>query len=114
MFAAQHRLTNLVAILDFNKQQAFGYIKDVIDTSNMADRWRAFGWDVHEIDGHNTDEITRTIESLAADAPHMIIAHTTFGKGVSYMENRIKWHYMPMSSEEYQQALHDIQIPETH
>ncbi|HLA45285.1 MAG TPA: transketolase [Aggregatilineales bacterium] len=114
MFAAQHRLTNLVAILDFNKQQAFGYIKDVIDTSNMADRWRAFGWDVHEIDGHNTDEITRTIESLAADAPHMIIAHTTFGKGVSYMENRIKWHYMPMSDEEYQQALHDIQIPETH
>jgi len=113
MFAAQHRLSNLVAILDFNKQQAFGYIQDVLDTTNMAERWRTFGWDVHEINGHDTGEITETIQSLNADAPHMIIAHTTFGKGVSYMENRIKWHYMPMSDEEYRQALRDIQTLET-
>jgi transketolase len=81
----------------------------VIDTSNMAERWKVFGWDVHEVDGHDIEALTTTIKSLDTHAPHMIIAHTTFGKGVSYMENQIKWHYWPMSDDEYQQALLDIQ-----
>jgi transketolase len=76
----------------------------------MAERWRAFGWDAHEVDGHNVAEITETIASLdtTIGPPHVLIAHTVFGKGVPYMEREIKWHYWPMSEEEYQQALVEV------
>jgi transketolase len=110
MFAAHHRLSNLVAIVDLNGQQALGYTDEVLSLNGMAERWRAFGWDAHEIDGHNTTEIIETINKLetASGPPHVLIARTTFGKGVSYMERQIKWHYWPMSDEEYRQALEEI------
>ncbi|MEI8175561.1 MAG: transketolase [Candidatus Omnitrophota bacterium] len=107
MFAAHHKLANLVAIIDLNGQQAFGYTGQVLDLSPMAGRWRAFGWDVHEVDGHDTEGFSRAIEALdtTKGAPHVMIARTTFGKGVSYMESQIKWHYWPMSDMEYKKAL---------
>ncbi|MDE0298139.1 MAG: transketolase [Candidatus Poribacteria bacterium] len=110
MLAAHHRLANLIAIIDLNSQQAFGYTADVLNLSPMREKWEAFGWDVHEVDGHNVAEITETIQKLhtISDSPHVLIARTTFGKGVSYMENRIKWHYMPMSDAEYQQAVEAV------
>lgn len=110
MFAAHHQLSNLIAIIDLNAQQAFGYTREVINMEPVAERWKAFGWDVHTIDGHYIDEITRTIKSLNVHngPPHIILAKTIFGKGVSYMENQIKWHYWPMSDDEYIQALKDI------
>ena len=110
MFAAHHRLSNLVAIVDLNGQQALGYTKQVLSLAPMVDRWRAFGWDAHEVDGHDATAL-RTIGSrldTAAGPPHVVIAHTVFGKGVSYMENQIKWHYWPMSDQEYEQALAEI------
>jgi transketolase len=112
MFAAQHKLANLIAILDLNGQQAFGYTPEVIDTSNMAERWRAFGWDVCEVDGHNVEEMTTAIKGLdtTSGQPHLLIARTTFGSGVSYMESKIDWHYLPMNDEQYQQALADIKV----
>lgn len=110
MFAAHHHLSNLIAIVDLNGQQALGYTNEVLNLSPMAERWRAFGWDVHEVDGHDVMGITQTIAELCttSGSPHVLIAHTVFGKGVSYMENQIKWHYWPMSDEEYQQALNEI------
>ena len=113
MFACHHKLSNLIAIVDLDGQQAFGYTRDVLDLSPMAERWRAFGWDVHEIDGHNTTVIAGTIAGLdvVTGAPHVLIAKTVFGKGVSFMENKIKWHYSPMSDEEYQQAMREIGVP---
>lgn len=110
MFAAHHRLANLIALVDLNGQQALDYTNRVIDLSPLGERWRAFGWDVHEVDGHNQHEIITTIEGLntTESSPHVLIAHTTFGKGVSFMENQIKWHYMPMSDDEYRQAVHEI------
>jgi transketolase len=110
MFAAHHKLSNLITIIDLNGQQALGYTEKVLNLSPLADRWRAFNWDVHEVDGHNVKEIIDTIADLSrvSDAPHVIIAKTIFGKGVSYMENQIKWHYWPMSDNEYQQALGEI------
>jgi transketolase len=112
MFAAHHQLANLVAIVDLNGQQATGYTHEVLNLSPMAERWRAFGWDTHEVDGHDVDAITQTIAKLNFDsgAPHVLIAHTVFGKGVSYMEGQIKWHYFPMSDQEYQQALDEIGV----
>lgn len=110
MFAAHHRLSNFIVIVDLNGQQAFGYTKDVINLSPMAERWRAFGWDVYEINGHDPAAIAGTIAGLdvVAGAPHVLIAKTVFGKGVSFMESQIKWHYWPMSDVEYQQALNEI------
>lgn len=110
MFAAHHRLSNLIAILDLNGQQALGYTEQVISLSPMADRWRAFGWDVHEVDGHDTESLAATIAGLDTrqGPPHILIARTTFGKGVSYMESQIKWHYLPMNDQQYQQALMEI------
>jgi len=110
MFAAHHKLSNLIAIIDLNGQQAFGYTDQVLSLTPMIERWRAFNWDVHEVDGHDISEIVRTISCLdnTTSQPHVLIARTTFGKGVSYMENEIKWHYLPMNDEEYKQALNDI------
>lgn len=110
MFAAHNRLANLIAIVDLNGQQALGYTADVLDLSPMAERWRAFGWDVHEVDGHDIAGIAATIASLdvAGGRPHVLLAHTVFGKGVSYMERQIKWHYWPMSEQEYQEAMQEI------
>ena len=112
MFAAHHRLSNLVVIVDLNGQQALGYTKDVLDLRPMSERWRAFNWDVHEVDGHNVAEITQTVKELntTVGQPHVLIAHTVFGNGVSYMESKIKWHYWPMSDNEYRQALDEIGV----
>lgn len=112
MFAAHHQLSNLIAIVDLNGQQALGYTKEVLNLSPMASRWQAFGWDVREVDGHDMVAIAKTIASLdtTSGAPHVIIARTIFGKGVSYMENQIKWHYWPMSDGEYQQAIAEIGV----
>ena len=111
MFAAHHRLSNLVAIVDQNGQQAFGYTDDVLSLSPMSEKWETFGWDVHEVDGHNVSEIANTIEKLdtISGCPHILVARTTFGKGVPYMENQIKWHYMPMSDAEYQKAVEAVE-----
>ena len=112
MFAAQHKLANLTAVIDFNSQQAFGYTRDVLDLSNMADRWRAFRWDVHEVDGHDRTQMRDVLTNLdyASGAPHLIVARTTFGKGVSFMESTIKWHYWPLSDGEYRDALQQVGV----
>ncbi len=110
MFAAHHELANLVAIVDLNGQQALGYTDDVLSLSPLGDRWRAFGWDVHEVDGHDVRALVGTIEGFdtGAGPPHALIARTTFGKGVSYMESQIAWHYKPMSDDDYALALTEI------
>lgn len=110
MFAAHHRLKNLTAIVDLNGQQAFGYTEDVLSLSPLAEKWRAFGWDVREVYGHDVEALTQAMqESESASAPpRVVLAKTTFGKGVSYMEGEIKWHYMPMSEPEYRRALEEI------
>ncbi len=110
MFAAHHRLANLVAIVDMDAQQAFGFTRDVLDLEPMAERWRAFGWDVHEVDGHDIDLMQATIEGLATvGPPHVLVARTVFGHGVSYMEGQIDWHYLPMDDVQYTRALRDIE-----
>jgi transketolase len=83
-----------------------------MDLAPMGERWRAFGWDVHDVDGHNPTEISATIATCTAPAaaarPHILIAHTTFGKGATFMENQFMWHYLPMSSTEYEQAREEV------
>ena len=113
MFAAHHRLSNLVAVVDLNGQQALGHTKDVLDLAPLANRWREFGWDVIEEDAVGpgaSDRIAARLNEMdtSAGSPSVLIAKTRFGKGVSFMENRVKWHYWPMSDEEYTQALQEL------
>src|SRR5262249_32585433 len=110
MFAAHHRLDQLAVIVDANQQQALGYTDDVLSLRPLAARWQAFGWDVQEVDGHDHAALAAAFTAAWSrpGAPHVLIAHTTFGKGVSYMERRIEWHYLPMSEAQYQQALAEI------
>ena len=108
LFAAHHRLGNLTAIIDLNGQQALGYTKDVCDMPDMTGRWGAFGWDAEEIDGHDGEALTKKLADLGGERPRMLVARTTFGKGVSFMESQIKWHYLPMTDEEYQRARAEV------
>ena len=111
MFAAHHRLANLVAIVDANGQQALGRTSEVLDLEPLFERWRAFGWGAREVDGHDPEALAGELEELdaAAGRPSILIARTTFGKGVSYMENELPWHYLPMSDEQYGQAIRELE-----
>ncbi len=111
MFAAHHRLANLIVVVDLNGQQALGYTDRVLDLSPMRSRWESFGWDVHDVDGHDVPGMIDVLKStdITTGPPHVLIAHTVFGKGVSFMEGQIKWHYSPLSEEEYQQGLAEVE-----
>ena len=108
MFAGHHRLANLCVVVDHNHQQAFGHTFDILESHDMVARWRAFGWDVVEADGHDEEGLVQILRRPRTGRPQAVVAETTFGKGVSYMEGQIKWHYFPMSDEEYEQALREI------
>ncbi len=112
MFAAHHRLANLIALVDVNGQQALGYTRDVLDPGPPARaRWEAFGWDVHELEGHDAGALAATIAGLDTDAgaPHVLLCETTFGKGVSFMESRIEWHYLPLDDELHRRARAELE-----
>ncbi|MBF0463583.1 MAG: transketolase [Nitrospirae bacterium] len=110
MFAAHNKLSNLVVIVDLNGLQALGHTKDIISLEPLSGKWRSFGWNVIEVDGHDTAKMTETIEKIdtTSGPPTVIIANTVFGKGVSFMENNLKWHYMPMTDEQFKTALSEI------
>lgn len=110
MFAAHHRLANLVVIVDVNGQQALGYTREVLDLAPLSRRFEAFGWEAVAVDGHDTAAMAAALGSFDTreGRPHVLLAATVFGRGVSFMEGRIKWHYWPMSDEEHRQALRDI------
>ena len=109
MFAAQHRLSNLYLFIDLNGQQALAHTRDVIAIENSVERFAAFGWDAEEVDGHDVPAMTAAVTYAAADPrPHVFVARTVFGRGVSYMNGQIKWHYWPMSDEEFAQAMREV------
>jgi transketolase len=110
MFAAHQRLANLVAVVDVNGQQALGYTRDVLDLEPLAEKWRSFRWDVHEVGGHDLEALSSALDclDLAEGPPHVLLARTVFGNGVSFMQNRIEWHYLPMSDSEHARALDEV------
>lgn len=110
MFAAHYKLDNLTAFLDFNGLQIDGPIEDVIGPAPFDKKFEAFGWNVIVIDGHNFDEIEGAINKAKATKgkPTMVIANTTKGKGVSYMENSVAWHGSAPNDEQYEQGISEI------
>jgi transketolase len=112
MFAGHHRLDNLVAIIDYNKIQSLGSVAEVLELEPFGAKWRAFGWAVQEIDGHNLVQVADALDRIpkARTQPTCLIAHTIKGKGVSFMEGKILWHYRSPDAAEYRRALSELEM----
>jgi transketolase len=110
LFAPHHGLENLVVIVDYNKIQSLGHVREVLNLDPLAGKWSAFGWAVREIDGHDYGQIEAALTGIPFESgrPSCIIAHTIKGKGVSFMENKLLWHYRSPNEEELRLALAEL------
>jgi len=110
MFAAHHKLDNLVAILDNNGLQIDGLVNEIIAIEPIAEKWKAFGWETFEVDGHNITELVSVFKEAdkVRKKPVMIIAKTIKGKGISFMENEVDWHGIALNAKQVKQALREL------
>lgn len=111
LFANHFKLNQFIVIVDHNKMQSLDYCENTLSLSDFAKKWEAFGWNVYDIDGHNHDEIKKALNEAkkSTEKPSVIIANTVKGKGISFMENDILWHYrFPHEGEEYDGALKEL------
>ena len=111
LFAPHHHLDNLVAIVDYNKIQSLGRVREVLDLEPFGAKWRAFGWRVEEINGHDFAEIASALAVVPHEPgrPTCIIAHTVKGKGVSFMEDQLLWHYRAPNDDECEKAARELE-----
>ena len=110
MAAAHYKLDNLVAIVDYNQVQLYGPVSKIMEIAPLADKWRSFGWAVHETQGHDIDALRSCFNEVRKikGRPSVIIAHTVKGKGVSFMEGKAAWHGRPPKHEELKDALEEV------
>ncbi len=110
MFSAHHKLSNLTAIIDYNKLQSLTTTEKTLSLEPFEDKWRAFGWDVKRCDGHDHKSLIRSLASSDSkmEKPRVVICDTTKGKGVSFMENSVLWHYRAPNDEERDAALKEL------
>jgi transketolase len=108
MFAAHHRLGRLLAIVDANGSQALAPTHEVLDLDPLARRFEAFGWDAVEADGHDVASLSQVLNQQPDERPRVVVARTHLGQGVDYMRDQVAWHYLPMSTAQYEQALAGI------
>jgi transketolase len=110
LFAGHHRLHNLVAVVDFNKIQSLKPVAETMALEPFADKWRAFGWNVIEVDGHDHDALVKALDvrGVPGDTPTVVLAHTVKGKGVSFMEHSVLWHYRTAKGAEFDAALDEL------
>lgn len=116
MSAAHHRAGRLIAIVDRNRYCLDGEVDEVMGIEPLAEKWAAFGWDVHEVDGHDVGALQPLLAGLATrpepEQPAVVIAHTTKGKGVSFMEGDIGWHLGYLSPEDEVEVLEELAEPQ--
>ena len=112
MFAAHHRLDNLIAIVDYNELQAFGQTKEVVELEPFAEKWASFGWEAKKINGYDFSEIQDVLSNvpLSRNKPSVIVAKTIKGRGVSFMENKLAWHYKSPNRDQYKLALKELNL----
>jgi transketolase len=110
MFSSHHRLDNLVAIVDYNKIQSLATVAETLELEPFADKWKAFGWSVVEVDGHDHGMLHTALSDIprVTGKPTCVIAHTIKGKGVSFMERSVLWHYRTPRGSEYDEALGEL------
>jgi transketolase len=113
LFSAHHKLDNLVAVVDYNKIQSLRPVAETLGLEPFADKWRSFGWSVVEVDGHDHPSLQKAFAKLPStpDRPSCIIAHTVKGKGVSFMEHSVLWHYRTARGDEYVAAVGELAEP---
>lgn len=109
LFANHFRLSNFTVIVDHNKIQSLGTCENTLELLSLADKWRAFGWNVIEIDGHNHDQLRKALTKQDCEKPTCIIANTIKGKGISFMENQVVWHYRAPQGEDYIKAVNELE-----
>jgi transketolase len=111
MFASHQRLDNLTLLVDYNKLQSLASVADTLALEPFVDKWRAFGWGVDEVDGHDHDALTELLQRVPLEPgrPSVVIAHTTKGKGVSFMENKVLWHYRSPQGSEFELAMKELE-----
>lgn len=107
LYAGFHRLSNLTAILDYNKFQLDDAVKKILDLEPLAQKWRAFNWEVAEVDGHDFSQLTAALKARS-HRPYLVLAHTVKGKGVSFMENNNHFHGVAPTDEEFEQAMREL------
>jgi transketolase len=108
IFIAHHQLTNLTVLVDQNGLQGFGTTTEVASMSDLSRKISSFSVDIKEVDGHNLKQLCTALETKR-ERPLFVIMHTRKGKGVSFMENKMEWHYLPMSEEQYRQAVKEVE-----
>jgi transketolase len=110
LFAGHHQLDNLTIVIDYNKIQSLDLVDKTLRLEPLADKFRAFGWSVREVDGHDVTELSAALKAVPLEAgrPNAIIAHTIKGKGVSWMEGKVLWHYRPPTPDELVTALAEV------
>lgn len=114
MSAGQLHLDNLVALVDYNKLQSDGAGDQIMNLGDLANKFRAFGWDAHDVDGHNIDDLVRAIEAPKIEGrPRAIIANTTKGKGISFMENNNEWHHNRLTKANFDLAVAEVSLVAT-
>lgn len=111
MFSAHHKLDNLVAIIDYNKLQSLTTVADTLGLEPLGAKLKAFGWSVQEVNGHDHEQLSQALTTVPWEAgkPSILIAHTTKGKGVSFMENKVEWHYKSPNVEQLALALAELE-----
>lgn len=111
--AAQFRLDRLIAIVDYNHMQSLDFVDKTLALEPFEEKWRSFGWQAESVDGHDTEALETALKRAQANAgsgkPSVILAHTIKGRGVSFMENQILWHYRTPQGEEYEAALKELE-----
>lgn len=110
MFAAKYKLNNLIQIVDRNRIQIEGTTEEIMPIGDLVEKYKTFDWDVAEINGHNFEEILMAVNAFkkSTEKPNVIIANTTFGKGISFMEGNPDWHAKAPNEEEYKKAMEEI------
>jgi len=112
LFSAHFKLDNLIVMIDYNKIQSLASVRETMNLEPFAAKWESFGWAVRSVNGHDPQELRRELKSVPFEAskPSCLIAHTVKGKGVSFMENQVLWHYRSPQGEEFEDALKELNL----
>lgn len=110
MFAHHHKLDNLTVVVDYNKMQSLTFCEDTLSLAPLDKKFESFGYNVLSVDGHNHDELKKAFRTTFTNGnPKLILANTIKGKGISFMENNILWHYRTPQGEEYEAAVKELE-----
>ena len=108
LWAPRHQLSQLTVIVDFNRFQATGSSTEITQLEPFAEKWRSFGWETVEVDGHDFGQLKTELSKSGSDRPRAVVAHTIKGKGVSFMERNLEWHYRPLAGEDFTRAMAEV------